>query len=125
MSDETLLAKLVTQLSVLPADIRLCPDMAAFQMRPLGIVSYEGVAVLEMVRGPLNDWGPIVKAIEDRVLASLAVLVLLPLMLCIAAAIKLDSRGPIFFRQRRHSSEERRVGKECVSTCRSRWSPYH
>ena len=22
-------------------------------------------------------------------------------------------------------SEERRVGKECVSTCRSRWSPYH
>src|SRR3546814_10303482 len=27
-----------------------------------------------------------------------------------------------FFRQR---SAERRVGKECVSTCRSRWSPYH
>src|SRR3546814_12818076 len=25
----------------------------------------------------------------------------------------------------RHSSEERRVGKACVSTCRSRWSPYH
>src|SRR3546814_9902770 len=25
----------------------------------------------------------------------------------------------------RHRSEERRVGKECVSTCRSRWSPYH
>src|SRR3546814_6958156 len=30
--------------------------------------------------------------------------------------------GP-FCRQRR--SEERRVGQECVSTCRSRWSPYH
>src|SRR3546814_7521171 len=26
---------------------------------------------------------------------------------------------------RRTRSEERRVGKECVSTCRSRWSPYH
>src|SRR3546814_8451975 len=26
---------------------------------------------------------------------------------------------------RHHRSEERRVGKECVSTCRSRWSPYH
>src|SRR3546814_7153053 len=26
---------------------------------------------------------------------------------------------------RNHRSEERRVGKECVSTCRSRWSPYH
>src|SRR3546814_20221557 len=27
--------------------------------------------------------------------------------------------------QRGMRSEERRVGKECVSTCRSRWSPYH
>src|SRR3546814_17054251 len=26
---------------------------------------------------------------------------------------------------RNNRSEERRVGKECVSTCRSRWSPYH
>src|SRR3546814_13142394 len=26
---------------------------------------------------------------------------------------------------KRNRSEERRVGKECVSTCRSRWSPYH
>src|SRR3546814_11689309 len=42
------------------------------------------------------------------------------------AALHIDSR-------RRHQhlgeaaarSEERRVGKECVSTCRSRWSPYH
>src|SRR3546814_11064010 len=29
------------------------------------------------------------------------------------------------FRTRQSRSEERRVGKECVSTCRSRWSPYH
>src|SRR3546814_7115418 len=28
-------------------------------------------------------------------------------------------------RDRGLRSEERRVGKECVSTCRSRWSPYH
>src|SRR3546814_11755559 len=59
-----------------------------------------------------------------------------------AAATAADSRGPfrrcsisanstpeqsfhigVFCHDRR--SEERRVGKECVSTCRSRWSPYH
>src|SRR3546814_4244163 len=28
-------------------------------------------------------------------------------------------------RSTKRRSEERRVGKECVSTCRSRWSPYH
>src|SRR3546814_14006082 len=30
-----------------------------------------------------------------------------------------------FCRKDPYRSEERRVGKECVSTCRSRWSPYH
>src|SRR3546814_14551576 len=30
-----------------------------------------------------------------------------------------------FFQHHGVRSEERRVGKECVSTCRSRWSPYH
>src|SRR3546814_12896248 len=34
---------------------------------------------------------------------------------------------PTYARLNQHGvrSEERRVGKECVSTCRSRWSPYH
>src|SRR3546814_2100068 len=31
----------------------------------------------------------------------------------------------LIFRRVGERSEERRVGKECVSTCRSRWSPYH
>src|SRR3546814_13188556 len=35
-------------------------------------------------------------------------------------AAKATSSGSSAYR-----SEERRVGKECVSTCRSRWSPYH
>src|SRR3546814_9996554 len=34
-------------------------------------------------------------------------------------------RCPAAFQRRSERSEERRVGKECVSTCRSRWSPYH
>src|SRR3546814_2786551 len=38
----------------------------------------------------------------------------------IAAPIAISAAGELSAR-----SEERRVGKECVSTCRSRWSPYH
>src|SRR3546814_3994078 len=39
--------------------------------------------------------------------------------------VRLDKRGDAFVPGRFLRSEERRVGKECVSTCRSRWSPYH
>src|SRR3546814_18392587 len=38
---------------------------------------------------------------------------------------RLGGHGPRQPPRRRFRSEERRVGKECVSTCRSRWSPYH
>src|SRR3546814_15635694 len=36
-----------------------------------------------------------------------------------------DALSPMLGRHLGVSSEERRVGKECVSTCRSRWSPFH
>src|SRR3546814_6726347 len=45
---------------------------------------------------------------------------LVALLLCIGAFAKSAQFGLHTWR-----SEERRVGKECVSTCRSRWSPYH
>src|SRR3546814_20017030 len=40
-------------------------------------------------------------------------------------AISVCGALPLMIKVRRYRSEERRVGKECVSTCRSRWSPYH
>ncbi len=45
---------------------------------------------------------PLSKVVFDQVFAALAILLLLPLLLVIAAAIRLDSRGPALFRQRRH-----------------------
>src|SRR3546814_15368267 len=38
---------------------------------------------------------------------------------------RVDQRGQFRLPVMKRRSEERRVGKECVSTCRSRWSPYH
>src|SRR3546814_1936668 len=39
-------------------------------------------------------------------------------------AVVTDKQG-VFYAEFAQRSEERRVGKECVSTCRSRWSSYH
>src|SRR3546814_12199981 len=39
--------------------------------------------------------------------------------------LSLVARNLVFLYKKAPRSEERRVGKECVSPCRSRWSPYH
>src|SRR3546814_12651853 len=43
----------------------------------------------------------------------------------IARRLEAEKITPALFPEGQERSEERRVGKECVSTCRSRWSPYH
>src|SRR3546814_12842175 len=49
----------------------------------------------------------------------------LPLKERIGLAMMLSGRTRFEIAEHLHRSEERRVGKECVSTCRSRWSLYH
>src|SRR3546814_5287061 len=44
---------------------------------------------------------------------------------CLHRGVTLSDRIECYSKQTISRSEERRVGNECVSTCRSRWSPYH
>ena len=53
-------------------------------------------------RTPEGRIGPAVKAVFDRIVAAIALVVLAPLMLLVALAVKLESRGPVLFRQPRH-----------------------
>src|SRR3546814_1178243 len=59
--------------------------------------------------------------IKNKVLLSLVAVSMLALGACASKGDKTASTPP----PSDSRSEERRVGKECVSTCRSRWSPYH
>ena len=59
------------------------------------------VGLIDVKSKPLADWARLVKAVEDYVLGSILLVALVPVFLLIAVAIKLDSRGPVFFRQRR------------------------
>lgn len=102
MVEQKRIMNAVAQLSILPTNIRLCPDLVAFQFRPTGVVDYDGVSLLEMVPMPMDNWAPIFKAIEDRLLASIALAFVLPVMILVAIAIKIDTSGTVFFRQRRH-----------------------
>jgi exopolysaccharide biosynthesis polyprenyl glycosylphosphotransferase len=61
-------------------------------------------------RKPLSDWRLVAKEIEDVTLGLLLLLFLAPLFAVVALAIKLDSPGPVFFRQRRYGLNNRLIG---------------
>ncbi|MCI0400737.1 MAG: sugar transferase, partial [Gammaproteobacteria bacterium] len=60
------------------------------------------LTVLDILDTPLADGGYTVKAIEDKVLSTLILAITSPLLLLIAIAIKMDTRGPVLFRQKRY-----------------------
>src|SRR5262249_52102522 len=65
--------------------------------------SYIGnVPVLDVFDRPIADWDIVMKWLFDKIIGWAALICLAPLMALIAIAIKLDSKGPILFKQRRH-----------------------
>ena len=58
--------------------------------------------MLDVVNKPLDGWKYIVKGVEDKILALFFLVMLSPLMLLIALAIRLETKGPVIFRQQRH-----------------------
>ncbi len=102
MTAERRVLEMMKKLWVLPVDIRLSALDAPLRMTA-GTYSYVGnVPFFNLYDKPLSDWDYVLKVVEDRVLATLFLLMLSPLFLLIAIAIKLDSKGPVFFKQRRY-----------------------
>ena len=77
----------------------LVPELEA--LAPLGLSMHGSTAALVVSHGPLNLADRLVKRAFDLVIASLAIFVLSPSLLLIALLIKLESSGPVFFRQDR------------------------
>ena len=85
-----------------PATIHLAPERFFDKFDDLHIIRNGSVASVHLVRRPLSSSEVLAKRALDTVLASLALLVLSPVLLAVALAIKLDGRGPVFFMQRRY-----------------------
>jgi Undecaprenyl-phosphate glucose phosphotransferase len=101
-SAEQRLRELVGKLSMMPVNIRLAPDLAGFEFPDHEISQIGQLPMLCLMDRPISGWSHVSKTIEDRVLASLFLALAAPLFLLIAIAIKLDSRGSVFFKQRRY-----------------------
>jgi Undecaprenyl-phosphate glucose phosphotransferase len=85
-----------------PAAIHLGPEHVLGRFVDAHISKIGGISSLNLVRSPLGASEILVKRIVDIIGSALGLILLLPLFLLVAAAIKLDSKGPVFFLQRRY-----------------------
>jgi Undecaprenyl-phosphate glucose phosphotransferase len=102
MSDQMHLDSVLQSLNQSVANIRLLPDLMMYQILNHGMSVTLGIPMVDLSISPMFGGRKIAKAILDYSVAFAALLVLSPLMLLIALAIKFTSKGPIIFQQRRH-----------------------
>jgi Undecaprenyl-phosphate glucose phosphotransferase len=100
--DDGRLAEALRGLRTLSVNVRLAPEVIDPPVPPRGFSTLAGVPMLNVYERPLSGWSLVLKAIEDRLLGALILLLVLPLMALTALAIHLDSPGPALFRQRRY-----------------------
>jgi Undecaprenyl-phosphate glucose phosphotransferase len=102
ISAEGRILQMLKKLWVLPVDIRLAAHTNKLQFRPRSYSYIGKVPVLDVADRPIADWDVVMKWLFDKIVGGLALLCALPVMALIALAIKLDSRGPVLFKQKRY-----------------------
>jgi len=102
LSAEKRVLEMLKQLWVLPVDIRLSAHMSKLRLTSKAYSYVGDVPVFDVVDRPISDWNLVFKWLFDKVVAITALVLLSPVMVATAIAIKLESKGPVFFRQKRH-----------------------
>jgi Undecaprenyl-phosphate glucose phosphotransferase len=102
ISAEGRILQMLKKLWVLPVDIRLAAHNNKLRFRPRSYSYIGKVPLLDVADRPIADWDVVMKWLFDKLIGGLILLCALPVMALIAVAIKLDSRGPVLFKQKRY-----------------------
>ncbi len=103
------LQEIVRKAQTLPVDIRVVPDFGGTKIHMFHMPQIADLPLITAVSKPISEWGGFLKMVEDYAFAVIALILFAPAMALIAIAIKLDSKGPVLFRQRRHGYNYRVV----------------
>ena len=102
LSAEDRINQVLGRLAVLPVDIRLSATDSKLRFCARAYSFIGSSPMIDLVDKPLNDWGSIAKWLFDKAVGLTALVLLAPVLLAVALAVKLDSRGPVLFRQKRY-----------------------
>lgn len=100
-SAEERMLSLVDRMSEFPVHVRLAPDLISYHFPEAESSAVGGLQVAHLMDRPISGWSSVVKRIEDVVIAGTALAILALPMALIALLVRLDSAGPILFRQKR------------------------
>uniref|UniRef100_E6VIM3 Undecaprenyl-phosphate glucose phosphotransferase n=1 Tax=Rhodopseudomonas palustris (strain DX-1) TaxID=652103 RepID=E6VIM3_RHOPX len=109
ISAETRILDMLKKLWVLPVDIRLSAHTNKLRFRPRAYSYLGKVPTLDVFEAPITDWDQVIKQVFDRVVGGLILIAAAPVMALLALAIKLDSPGPVLFRQKRFGFNNERI----------------
>lgn len=101
LESSTVLQELYFALLEKHVSIHWVPDIFSLRLINHSVREIAGIPVLTLSETPLTGISKLTKSIEDKVLSFLILLCISPILLAVAIAIKLDSPGPVFFRQNR------------------------
>jgi putative colanic acid biosynthesis UDP-glucose lipid carrier transferase len=86
----------------LTVNIKFIPDIFGFSLLNHSVTEIAGLPAVNLSDTPMGGGNLLLKVVEDRVLAVLIFVLIVPLLVLIAAAIKFTSGGPVLFKQKRH-----------------------
>jgi putative colanic acid biosynthesis UDP-glucose lipid carrier transferase len=109
LKEEDKVKQILKELMDSTVNIRFVPDIFGFNLLNHSITEIAGLPVIELTSSPMNTGNSLIKTIEDKVLASLILLLISPVLLVVAIGVKMSSPGPIFFKQRRYG-----LSGECI-----------
>jgi Undecaprenyl-phosphate glucose phosphotransferase len=108
LTEEPLICSLIGEFRDDLVNIRFMPDVRSLALfEGSGVIDLLGVPAINLVASPLSASSMLQKEIFDRLFAATALICLAPVMLAIAIAVKLSSRGPVLFRQKRKGADGR------------------
>jgi putative colanic acid biosynthesis UDP-glucose lipid carrier transferase len=102
ISAQPRIRKLLDDLQDTTASVYFLPDIYVFDLMQARFDNVGGMPVIAICETPFTGFNTLVKRASDIVLALTIQIMLLPVMLAIAVAVKLSSKGPVIFRQRRY-----------------------
>jgi len=101
--------QLLNELCDTTASLYFLPDVFVFDLIQARSGEILGVPVVSLCETPFHGFRPMAKRVIDVVLASIAVLMLSPVLIAAAIAVRLSSAGPVIYRQKRYGLDGREI----------------